>query len=88
MIKIFLESKAAAQISAYGAAHGWDDKQVSETIFNAYSHSCEQDDDFPHRVVSKDLKGELNHLDIDVIMSWADTPEGSDFWANICQVRV
>ncbi|MNX54208.1 hypothetical protein D3C86_849260 [compost metagenome] len=93
MFNLFLETRAAAQITAYGAENGWDDERVSEVIRSAYEHACEQADDgdkrlFDKRLVAADLKGQVYDLDIDTIMSWADTPEGGDFWQEINDVDV
>jgi hypothetical protein len=92
MKALFLESRAAAQITMYADEIDLDADGLAEMLENAYKYGRKYPNNFRwvdginynDWWVTMCLKDDSHKsMDVNCLMAWASTPEGHAFWKNI-----
>ena len=91
MYNLFLETRAAAQVSEWCRRKEIDD---AELLQSAYNNACKCDmwandpGGFSGFLVARALQDRHRDIDIDYSFMWANTPEGKDFWRKVNRMIV
>lgn len=90
MYALFLETKACEQIDRYVAAHGGDADAIKQKCYaNACDYLLQESlegagQEWDNWWVKHCLDGDSHkEYDVDQLMLWEGTPEGSAFWARV-----